>query len=184
MMNSLLKTLGMPCAGSSVLRKGASSVPLPWIAGFLGPVPHSGLGPVSRSLQKARALCRSCRSAERNRRRSLRSYGVRRAFLGFLNACGLEVRAFSGSGFVAPVLQVAGVLLFFLALHFVLGLRLVLAGHGSLKVNSNVPPIVRVCGVLRKEFRRAREVNLQQQVPQFLFVNRNADFWGEGIGHG
>ena len=26
--------------------------------------------------------------------------------------------------------------------------------------------------------------NLQQQVPQFLFVNRNADFWGEGIGHG
>ena len=39
-------------------------------------------------------------------------------------------------------------------------------------------------GVLRKEFRRSREVNLQQQVPQFLFVNRNADFWGEGIGHG
>ena len=46
MMNSLPKTLGMPCAGGSVLRKGASSVPLPRIAGFLGTVPHSGLGPV------------------------------------------------------------------------------------------------------------------------------------------
>ena len=35
-----------------MLRRGASGVPLPRIAGFLGTVPHSGLGPVSRSLQK------------------------------------------------------------------------------------------------------------------------------------
>ncbi len=184
-MDSLTKTLRMPCAGSSALRRGGTSnVPLPRIAGFIGTVPNSGLGPVSRSLQKPRALCQSRSSAERNRRRSLRSSGARRACLGFLNACGLGIRAFAGSDFVGLVLQVAGVLPFFWALHVVRGLRLVLVGPGILKVTSNVPAIVRFRGVLREEFRRAREVNVLLQVPQFFFANRNADVLVEGIGHG
>ena len=85
---------------------------------------------------------------------------------------------------MVSVVQIAGVPLYFSALHFVLGLRPVLAGPENLKVNSNVPHVLRSCGALRELFRRAREVNLLLQVPQFLFVDRNADAWVEGIGHG